>query len=848
MNFNWEFQGDAADTGADRTQPAAADQVSAADADAQAEAGQQVRGVTDAATLAAGRDNEALAGRDDVHRDVPVSPGAEPVEEVEGEIVDEPETRAPAVKVLGSVASAGVARGDVQVWREHPEDAPAQVKTLMTAAQTHYGLAAMRNRQVDGATAFLAVHSGQAVDRARGSDGSRLEVPSDLDRARQDPASIVDMVLHAPPTEFQMKVEEAERTGRVDAFEQKIGDFAKAGLEGGIGHDGQPVMGFWDRLKVTEEEISILRADGQKPKDVTRNNFFDVQAVKLAYFSNLNTGTRREETGGNGNKFDIGAGTWTTTARTVINNMDMAVQRAQPGHREGLGSVAGSPATQDRLLHLLALELPHEVARGTGEEGRAPHVDEMKLQVLRQYIDAKWNAAKHDMLRDDPGAYASGQHRMTEVPADIEDLEALYTALKVRYTSGDAEKLSALRQGVVSHEKTRLQLAEDAQSRRGETGHVAGDAGAYSPARFRLDILEAHTSYMTALQGSGGKMRAEQALAKSVEGISGKVMGRDQAAAMQVGQYQQPTGIFSREVAGLLGEQQLEELLGAHLREAVAQAGKTGFLNPQMERVGSQLAQHLAATRHDLDGSYAHTRAAIEARLAEAKIAADNPPEGRRLVYVGDTWTEDGKTGLLEVFSLLSGTDQHLDSAGQTPLVDPAFRSYLQDATRQLGIATEIHQPLERIVPSRQWENVHFVGRLPESFTARDVLGPIAPNGLGTMEIEVNGDPNNTGQPNLYEEVRRAIAPDPLLYDRNPRAFPYAGQFRIAVVPTRALRVLDSRNGSLDYTLDHHDPGLNQRQLHTLALFRNRPDGSPSDLFMYFKEQFEALERARDEQ
>lgn len=853
MSFNWEFQGDIEP---ERQQPAAADEVSAADTEQQADAGQQLHAAADAATLDAGRDTGALASRDDLTRHDAFEPSRDKgdVEVVEAEIVDEEPARAertPVVRALGTAAATGVAtRGDVQVWHAHPDDAPDQVKTLMTAAQTHFGAQALRNRQVDGATAFLAVHSGQVAERTRGSDGARLEVPTDLDRARDDPASIVDMVLHAPKTEFQLNVEAAERDGRVEAFERKISDFARAGVEGGVGHDGQPVPGFWDRLRVTDEEIRILRADGQKPKDIRTNNFYDVQAVKLAYYSNLNTGTRREETGGNGNKFDIGAGTWVTTARTVINNMDMAVQRAQPGHRDGLGSVAGSPETQDRLLHLLALELPHEVARGTGEEGRGPHVDQMKLQVLRQYIDGKWNAAKHDMLRNDPAGYTSGQQRMTEVPRDIEDLEALYTALEVRYTSGDAEKLSALRKGVVSMEKTRLQMAEDALSRQGATAHAAGYAGAYSPDRFRLDVLEAHTQYLTALQGNGGVTRAEAQLAKSVEGISGKVIGRDQAAAMQTGQYQRPAGIFGPEVAGLLGERELEELLGAQLREVVSQSGKTGMVPPQMERVTSQLAAHLAAARHDLDGSYASARRAIETRLAEAKIAADNPPEGRRLVYVGDTWQDDGDTGLLEVFSLLNGTDQHLDSvsaSGQGPLDDPTFRSYLRDTAQQLGIQTEIHDPLDRIVPSRQWQNVHFVGRLPDSFTARDVLGPIAPNGLGTMEVEVNGDPNNTGQPNLYDDIRRAITPDPMLYNRNPQAFPFAGQFRVAVVPTRALRVLDSRYGTLDYTLDHNDPALNQRQLHTLALFRNYPDGSPSDLFMYFKEQFEALERANAE-
>lgn len=851
MSFNWEFETDtAAEADADLSQPVAADQVRDADAEAQAVAGQELHGATTAATLNERRDSDALAGRDDTRRDEQEPAGTrQPVEVVQAEIVDEDEEAAtrPAVRSLGSVASAVVARGDVQVWSEHPQDAPPQVKGLMVAAESHIGLPAMRNRWADGATTFLAVHSGQAVERARGSDGAQLEVTTDLERAKEDPASIVDMVLHAPPTDFQRKVEAAEHDGRVDEFEQRIGDFARAGLDGGRGHDGQPVMGFWERLKLTDEEVRILRADGQKEKLLRTNNFHDVQQVKLAYYSNLNTGRRREETGGTGNKFEIGAGTWVNTARTVINNMDMQIQRAQPGHRDGVGAVAGSSATQDRLLHLLALEIPHEVARGTGEEGRGPHVDQMKLQLLRKYIDAKWNVAKHDMLREDPSGYTSGQSRMTDVPPDIEDLEALYTALEVRYTSDDAQKLSVLRHGVVSMEKTRLELAESAQSRRGETGHVYGSAGAYSPARFRLDVLDGHMQYMNALQGNGGVTRAEGQLTKSVEAISGKVLGRGQAEAMRTGQYQRPTGLFGPEVTAMLGEEELKELFSAHLREAVAQTGKSGYLPPQMERVGSQLAAHLAAATHDLDGSYASARRAIETRLAEAKIAADNPPEGRRLIFVGDTWRDNGDNGLLEIFSLLSGTDQHLDSAGQTPLADPTFRSYLQDTARELGIQTEIHEPLDRIVPSRQWQNVHFVGRLPESFTARDVLSPIAPNGLGTMEIQVNGDPDDTGRSNLYAAVRRAITPDPTLYARNPQAFPYAGQFRVAIVPTRALRVLDSRYGELEYTLDHHDPNLNQRQLHTLALFRNYPDGSPSDLFMYFKERYEALERANAE-
>jgi hypothetical protein len=844
MSFRWEFTDDkAADGAVDQQVPAAAEQARDTEADAQATAGQQSYEVTDVSTLAAERDNDALAnlGRDG--RDAPGHRAAEPEEAVEAEIVEEP--KEPTVRVLGGVATTGVARGDVEVWREHPEDAPPQVKGLLSAAQTHFGAPALRNRQVDGATAFLAVHSG-SVERTRGSDGVRLEVPTELERAQQNPASIVDMVLHAPKTEFQLKVEQAERDGKVDAFEQKLADFARAGVDGGVGHDGQRVTGFWDRLKWTDEELQALKADGKKEGWARKANFFDIQTVKQAYFSNLNTGQRREISGGNGEKFDIGAGTWTSTARTVINNMDTMIKRADPGHRDGLGSVAGSSATQDRLLHLLALEIPHEVANGTGEEGRGPHVDQMKLQALRQYIDGQWKTAKHDMLRDDLGAYTSGERRMTEIPPHIEDLEALYTALEVRFTSGDTEKLSALRRGVVSIEKTRLQMAEDAQSRQGTTGHVAGNAGPYSEDRFRLEVLEANTQYLNLLQGNGGVTRAEAHLTKAVESISGKVIGRDQAAALQSGQYQRPAGIFGPEITALLGEEELKELLGAHLREAVAQSGKSGMVAPQMERVGAQLAAQLAATRHDLDGSYAHTREAIEARLAEEKIAADHPPEGRRLIYVGDTWTEDGQTGLLEVFSLLSGTDHHLDSAGNSPLADPTFRSYLQDSARQLGIDTEIHRPLERIVPSRQWENVHFVGRLPDSFTARDVLGPIAHNGLGTMEMEVNGDPNNTGSPNLYDTVMRAIAPDSVMYERNPRAFPFAGQFRVAVVPTRTLRVLNDPSGRA-YTLDHDNPQLNKMQLHTLALFRNMPDGSPSDLFMYFKYQYDALQRANAE-
>lgn len=67
MDMHFEFTDVRADRERDY-QPSATEDVRAGDVDAQAEAGQQLRGATDAATLASGRDHEALAERDDASR------------------------------------------------------------------------------------------------------------------------------------------------------------------------------------------------------------------------------------------------------------------------------------------------------------------------------------------------------------------------------------------------------------------------------------------------------------------------------------------------------------------------------------------------------------------------------------------------------------------------------------------------------------------------------------------------------------------------------------------------------------------------------------------------------------
>jgi hypothetical protein len=162
--------------------------------------------------------------------------------------------------------------------------------------------------------------------------------------------------------------------------------------------------------------------------------------------------------------------------------------------------------------------------------------------------------------------------------------------------------------------------------------------------------------------------------------------------------------------------------------------------------------------------------------------------------------------------------------------------SELQAAGR--ATETEVHVPLERVVSGRQWENVHFVGLLPDYFHADDVLGPIAANGTGTVEVEVNADPNGEGLNNLFGQVMEAIYPDEAAYARNPAAYPYAGQFRVTVAPTRTLRILDETDGRLAYTLDHADPALDGFAEHTLVLFRNKPDGSPSDRFLHYQERY----------
>jgi hypothetical protein len=873
MNSNWEL-GDDADVLAfleDATKPD-----ERPDAEEHANGGRHLDGAVNGSALESDLDENALRDvatpRDD-DQDRHVAEGVL-VEDHEN-AQDPVEVKAAGARDVGRVAIAdgaeAPARKEVVLWEEHPPDAPDNVKDVLRNTVQLFGTTMVANRQGDGVTSLLIIESAN-LDRTQAADGrtsvggrpdvegsAARVIEPDLDVARRDPSRIAEMIQHAPRSEFHDGVMQAEKDGRVAEFEGRFGKYAYAGLNGARGRDGEQLMGFWDRLRLSSGELETLRHVHTRGKTglINRNNQADIGKVRIAYQSALNTGNKGQVATGDGGKRQVGAGSWTSTAEAMIDRIDEQYRGAKSGARDGMASPLGSPDTQARREHLLALQMPHETGNPGTDGEEAKEFDQMKLELLRSHIDLQWAEARHQVMLQDPEGFAAGTHRMTEVPDNIRRLEELYTALAVRYESDDARAQQLLRSGVIGWEKTVAKLRGDAANRADSSGRLGGTYTEYDAAAFRLDVIDKGMQWKSLTQNEAGRARAAQHLTKASEQLAGRILGIQDHEMRAAGKEVPAGGFLSAEARAIIGEEGYKELLRDAMRGAIqdAAAKDGGYVTQRALDVQAEIAQQLAAAMHDPDGTKKEAQETEEARLARLSAAEDNPPEGRRLIVVGNVRREDGNAGLLELLALMGGNDEHLDSFGNTPFRDPFTRSDAQRAAASRGINTQVHRPLDRILPERQWENVHFVGRQPDGYTPRHVLGPIAPNGLGTIEAEINwvNDDGDFTDDSLYVHVLEAINPDREAYAANPLAFPYAYQFRAEVIPTRVLRVLKADAGGLDYSLDHENEDFAEVEEHTLALFRNKEDGpqgtsvggSPSDLYVHLLKKY-ATPRSAD--
>ena len=141
-----------------------------------------------------------------------------------------------------------------------------------------------------------------------------------------------------------------------------------------------------------------------------------------------------------------------------------------------------------------------------------------------------------------------------------------------------------------------------------------------------------------------------------------------------------------------------------------------------------------------------------------------------------------------------------------------ANRAGLKATAARLGFALDVFEPNRTIPENYLCEAAHFIGRLPSFFTPDHILSILIPNGYATLSVESNR--------RLVSELRQKGR----------------GVAQFSEVPTQIIRFIREPDGLLDYLIGHNDPNWKWPE-HTLIIFRNKADGSMSDLYNAFSSQ-----------
>jgi hypothetical protein len=653
--------------------------------------------------------------------------------------------------------------------------------------------------QVDGVAAFLIATQAHVSGYVASTPETPVKtVEIDLEAARRDLTLILGMIRTAPQTEFHQKIVEAD----VAKFENRFSRYRAEGRSG-----------LWESLKLTDKEIAAAK----RPRRARYENGQEISSLRKAEEARLRA---HDQSGFQPVETDEGVqdGEVARWVLSYILEVDEAFRRDQEGASDGMSAVTGSAKTRERLERLSAVKFAFVVGEtGESDDNMLPGVsdpDSLKLVGLRHAIDSMWRALEKQQFVDDPDAYIRGE-RPAEFPDELLEMEALHTALAAKnmllQRQGAEAGMNLLVESIARIESARVRRKESRRYGRDTSRFLALDADGYTQDEFESDVLIAGSAWRvidrfgTSADVAEFETSTQELILDAMRrGGKGPATGNIDASAA--------SSALSPHVRLGLSAEAYDRLAAQALELIGSEGGPIGASRDSLVRWYLETRSGSAARQTDLHGRYRDAQQRDMERLGSAQRKEDFPAQGRMLCYYGDIRLSDGAMGALEALGVTSGLYQHLDSVGNSPMINGAFRTQLEAIAEEMGIDVQVHEPFRFLPADYRCEAAHFVGRMPQHIAPRQIIAPVCPNGIATLQVESNN-----------ELVSRITQADTDLY-------------RFAVIPSELVRFLRMNDESLSFALGHADPDWEWKD-HTLAIFFNKEDGSPSDLYQELSRQ-----------
>jgi hypothetical protein len=661
--------------------------------------------------------------------------------------------------------------------------------------------------QVDAITAFLVAAQIRVVSNIDPSAEATDEaVEISLEAAKRDPRLILGMIRTAPPTEFHERIIAADVTG----FEERFAGYVDEGVDG-----------LWESLRLTTAELDATKQQGTWKWAARRENDHEIGELRKLEERRVEahdaSGFQPQVIDGEEEQ-QVEEGELAKWVYEYIVNTDKALRRAQKEAAHGEGSVIVSgPRTQERLERLSAVVYSCVIGEAEiielMEEGGA---DSLKLVGIKYMIDRMWESREKQQHADDPAGYVRGE-RSAEVSDELLELEALYAALAAKnmllHRQGTQAGMESLVESIGRVEAVLGGLQDRRRQGTRMPGFLALKAGNYTEEEFIRDI-----------QIAGSTWQVVNRFGTSTELAEFESTTYDQVLdAMRRG------GVLVQDTAGADASTALSAL-PAHIRfgmtveaygrlEALAleaigtEGGPVGASSEASVRWYLQTHADRVARDTDRHGRYRRQELRDMERLGAARRMEDFPGQGRLLCYYGDLNLVEGEMGVLEALGAVSGLYRFIDPVGNlphNPMRDSAVRTQLEALARD---EIQVNSPLRSLPDDYLCETAHFIGRMQSHIEPGDILSHVIPNGFATLQVRSNRE--------LVRQIMEAGS----------------YRYRCMELPSELIRFLRSPEDLLVAEPGHIDPRWKPEwKDSTLAIFFNKEDDSPSDLYIEVEE------------
>jgi hypothetical protein len=461
--------------------------------------------------------------------------------------------------------------------------------------------------------------------------------------------------------------------------------------------------------------------------------------------------------------------------------------------------------------------------------------DKGLMDDVNTLLDLRQQQRDSEAYAADPVAYMAGV-RPDVSKAEFED-RALRTTLELQNSLRSTPPEEVLPTVI----KAANTILEASQQRRTARMHAENPGAIYAGQMPPLTEEEFHeqleaTALVYRLTGGVDPHAAERLLNEFYVRTAQRLQGERQALGQVGGS---PSGQYDS-----MTTKQLEGLVATTTEEVNRQRGQFGSPDPQLDAHLQELRQVYNARQDDPTGEL--TKAHLRTQQAAARDYRAQHP-GDVLVGNGAFEATDGTPGALAVALVTRGV-REIDISGDMPLGSGAVAHLGDTVLRRLD---------RTVIPGdRQYETVLFEGALERSIKPSLLLDQIAPNGFGAVPASLNLglvartllriDPegyNKSVLPGLVAKYVKSTAEraeiERLRQSVSGRPGQYADTIRWSLVPSAVCRFEVAPDGQgLRVEQGHAVPRRGRPPDLTFVVFHNKPSndpnqptGDPSDLY-----------------